>query len=183
MDNWTATELALAVKLTSRHGYDFDQSARIMSRNGYPGRTGSQIKEKIRESSPKAWAKISAAYDSRQSIKISGVPASPPRRRYNILSDDFIEFTSNLHLGLTDAEACWAARLAGFNCNITDIGIAAKRAGYEFVAASGASVPYVDAIDDNTCMWPVGDGACGQRRERGRYCGPHHCRSLGGPIR
>ena len=179
MEKWTGDELALAIKLTSRHGYDFDQTARIMSRNGYPGRSGPDVKDKIRESSPKVWAKISAAYDARQSVKISGVPASAPRRRFNILPDNFVEFVSNIHPGLTQGEACWAARLAGFNCNITDIAIAAKRSGYKFQPPASDVIDYSDAIEKDLCMWPVGDGACGKKRERDRYCGAHYCRSLG----
>ena len=179
MEKWTGDELALAIKLTSRHGYDFDQAARIMGRNGYPGRSGSDIRKKIKESAPKAWKKISEAYETRQSVKIAGVPASPPKRRFNVLPDNFIKFFSNIPAGLTDGEACWVARLAGFDCNITDIAIAAKRCGYDLSSPETNGIDYSDAIEKDLCVWPIGDGACGKARAKGRYCGAHHCRSLG----
>jgi len=180
MRPWTAVELKLAVKLTSRHGYDFDHAAEIMSRHGYAGRSAEDVKDKIREDAPDAWARISESYDARQSVKIDGVPAPAPKRRFQAMPDNFVEFVSRIRPGLTDGEACWAARLAGFNCNVTDIRIAAKRSNYKFADPQHDPIEYRDAMDKDLCLWPIDKLACGAARKRGKYCGPHHCRSLGG---
>lgn len=178
---WTQDELRLAVRLTGQHGYDFDKASRIMSRHGYSGRSGADIKEKIQQDRPKVWERITEEYDARQSEQLCGVRAPSPMRRFNILPDRFVEFVSRIHPDLTDGQACWAARLAGFDCNITDIRIAAKRTGYIFSPNGSESIEYSKAINEKLCVWPVGDGACGAKRERGSYCGEHYCRSLGGP--
>ena len=179
MLKWTSAELTFAIKIVTQHGYDFETCSRIMARNGYPFRSGSDIKDRIRSEAPETWAKITDVYDRRQVVKISGVAASSPKRRFTTMTDDFIEFISNMTPDLRDDQACWSARLAGFNCNITDIHLGAKRSGYQFSNPDNECVDYTKAIMDDLCVWPVGEGACGNAREKGEYCGPHHCRSLG----
>lgn len=180
MRDWTGDELALAVKLTSVQGYEFDETAEIMSRNGYPDRTAEDVEDKIRTDAPVAWSMIKEAKQKRENSRFHGLAAPPPRKLYQGSIDTLIDFITSYAKGLSEDQLCWEAQKFGFKCNITDIRISARRAGYELAEPEdGPQVSYEQAFDQGGCLWPVGKGVCGKDREEGRYCGPHYCRSLG----
>lgn len=190
MGNFTNDELRLACRLVGTHGYDFDHAAAVMGRHGYPGHNARSVQKLIRENSPGTWANLSDAWDRRRQSQFHGVAAPAPPRRYQVLPDAFIEFVSQCKPDASEEEMCWAARLSGFDCNITDVKLAAKRILRQtFRMSIDAPMPIHKASDAGKCLWPAEDivdesgektyVVCAADRERGSYCGPHYCRSLG----
>ena len=180
---WTNDELALAIRLVSKLGYPVSEAAVIMTRHGFPPREPSQIEEKLKADAPKAWRAAGNAFKMRNREILCGVAVPKPARRMQKINKDLVLFLSRLSDPLTDDQACWIARENGFNCNLTDINLAARHAGFVFKVPELKSISYDKAIEDDLCLWPVNDGACGKDREVGRYCGPHSCRALGGTIK
>jgi len=180
MSPWTNDELALAVKITSVQGRSFQETSEILIRHGYSQRGSDEIRDKIKADAPTAWGKIAAAREARKSSQICGVAAPAPKGRISDLPENFIEFVKTLPGGMSSGEACWAARQASFDCNVTDMKLAGVKTNYSFVEKDPEGIPYYEAIAKDSCLWPVGDGrACGAPRAVDRYCGAHHCRSLG----
>lgn len=183
MSLWTNDELALAVKLTSVQGRSFQETAEILIRHGYTQRTRDCIRDKIKTDAPSSWKLIEAAREARKASEICGVAAPAPQRRMSQIPDGLVNFIKSLDPGLSEAAICWAARQVSFDCNVTDIRVAASRADYVLTIDEPAGTSYYNAIAKDLCLWPLDNGdACGRQRDVDRYCGPHHCRSLGDLI-
>ena len=181
MDQWTAAEIELAVRLTSKLGYGFENVSAILERQGFARRKPEDISAEIKLQDPKAWDEIITAQQLRHSTELCGVPTSLPQRRLGRTPDDLVAFVGDYKPDTATEVICWAARQAGYDCNIADITIAGRRSKYEFAESNCSEISYSSAIDQDLCLWPVGDGACGgQRIDRKKYCGPHYCRALGG---
>jgi len=180
MSLWTNDEFALAVKLTSVQGRSFSETAEILTRHGYSQRTVDEIKDKIKNDAPTSWALIEEARQARKASEICGVAAPAPKRRMKDVGDAFVNFIASLEPGLSEETVCWQSRQASFDCNITDTRVAAARAGYVLTPDEIEGIAYYEAIAKDKCLWPLDNGnACGSVREVDKYCGAHHCRSLG----
>jgi len=180
MTPFTTNELDLAIKLTSVQGYGFKETAEIMSRNGSGLMTAQRIEDEITERAPHIIDEIRIASEARSKSQIIGITAAPPGRRVLKKTKALVDYVNARPKGQSEETICWAARKHGFDCNITDIRIAAKRCNYELSIHEINPIDYYDAIVADTCLWPIDHvRACGAKREKGKYCGAHYCRSLG----
>ena len=177
---WTPAELALAIRLVCKLGYQFEQAGRIMARHGYVQRIPDDISEKLKLDAPNSWVKISQSQKARKLNTFCGIPAPPPPRRFQKMPDRFMAFMSAQRTGQSAEEICWVARNSDFDCNITDVEIAGTRIGYEFKEVKNSGVSFSKAVDNKKCLWPIGDDIfCGEDRSVKKYCSAHYCRSLG----